>query len=260
METSSPISGSINAPKMILASSCAFSYMTSDAALISLRPRSDPPTTLNTILFASLMGKSRSGLEMAATAASVARVLPAPVPTPMSAVPASFITARTSAKSTLTSPVFMMISDMPTTPWRSMSSATRNASVTGVFSGTILRSLSLLTTINVSTCLRSSTMAASACFIRFRPSNANGLVTTPTVRHPSSRAISATMGPAPEPVPPPIPAVMKTMSLPLQISLISAVFSSALSFPTSGTPPAPSPRVSDRPMFSTFGLRLLARA
>mmetsp|Transcript_28130 Transcript_28130/g.45735 ORF Transcript_28130/g.45735 Transcript_28130/m.45735 type:complete len:268 (+) Transcript_28130:234-1037(+) len=215
---------------------------------------------LNTMRLASLMGKSNSGLEMAATAASVARVLPAPVPTPINAVPASFMTARTSAKSTLTNPVLMMISEIPTTPCRSMSSATRNASVTGVFSGTILSSLSLETTIRVSTCLRSSTMAASACCIRFFPSNANGFVTTPTVRHPSSLAISATTGPAPLPVPPPMPAVMKIMSAPEQICWISFAFSCALSAPTEGTPPAPRPRVTCRPMLRTLGARERARA
>mmetsp|Transcript_7041 Transcript_7041/g.17479 ORF Transcript_7041/g.17479 Transcript_7041/m.17479 type:complete len:269 (-) Transcript_7041:349-1155(-) len=215
---------------------------------------------LNTTRFASLIGKSNRGEDMAATAASVARVRPTPVPTPIRAVPASFMTARTSAKSTFTSPVLMMISEIPTTPCRRMSSATRKASVTGVFSGTILRSLSFDTTMSVSTCFRSSVMAASACCMRRLPSNANGFVTTPTVRHPSSRAISARTGEAPLPVPPPIPAVMKTMSLPWQICWISLKFSWALSFPTAGTPPAPRPRVTCLPMFSTLGARDLARA
>mmetsp|Transcript_4911 Transcript_4911/g.11243 ORF Transcript_4911/g.11243 Transcript_4911/m.11243 type:complete len:283 (-) Transcript_4911:583-1431(-) len=209
---------------------------------------------------ASLIGKSNRGEEMAATAASVARVRPDPVPTPISAVPASFITARTSAKSTLTNPVLMIISEIPTTPCRRISSATKNASVTGVFSGTILKSLSLLTTINVSTCFLNSLIAASACCIRFLPSNAKGLVTTPTVKHPSSRAISATTGPAPLPVPPPMPAVMNTISLPLQICDISLWFSLADSAPTEGRPPAPRPRVIMRPMLRTFGARDLARA
>lgn len=42
--------------------------------------------------------------------------LPLPCPIPMSAVPALPMMVRTSAKSTLTSPGFMMISLMPTTP------------------------------------------------------------------------------------------------------------------------------------------------
>mmetsp|Transcript_3463 Transcript_3463/g.4823 ORF Transcript_3463/g.4823 Transcript_3463/m.4823 type:complete len:313 (-) Transcript_3463:420-1358(-) len=235
--------------------------MTSLAALISLRPNPVPPTTLKTIRLASLIGKSRRGLLMAATAASAALVFPCPVPTPMSAVPASFMTARTSAKSTLTNPVLIIISLIPTTPCRSISSATKNASVTGVLSGTILKSLSLLTTINVSTCFLSCSIAASACFIRFRPSKAKGLVTTPTVRQPqSSLEISATMGAAPLPVPPPMPAVMNTISAPEHMCLISFPFSSAEDSPTEGIPPAPRPRVTSRPMLRRLGAKDFARA
>ena len=47
----------------------------------------------------------------------------------------------TSAKSTLTSPGLMMISEIPTTPCRRMSSATRKASWTGVASGTIYKAV-----------------------------------------------------------------------------------------------------------------------
>ena len=43
------------------------------------------------------------------------------------------------------------------------------------------------------------------------PSNWNGLVTTPTVRMPISRAARAMTGAAPVPVPPPMPAVTNTM-------------------------------------------------
>ena len=50
--------------------------------------------------------------------------------------------------------------------------------------------------------------------IRFEPSNWNGLVTTPTVRTPSSRAACAMIGAAPVPVPPPMPAVMKHICAP----------------------------------------------
>ena len=42
----------------------------------------------------------------------------------------------------------------------------------------------------------------------------NGVVTMPTVSAPSSRAMRATTGAAPDPVPPPSPAVTKTMSEP----------------------------------------------
>ena len=64
-----------------------------------------------------------------------------------------------------------------------------------------------------STFWRSSSMPCSAWVMRRRPSKPKGLVTTPTVRMPASRAISATTGAAPVPVPPPMPAVMNTMSV-----------------------------------------------
>mmetsp|Transcript_9045 Transcript_9045/g.25063 ORF Transcript_9045/g.25063 Transcript_9045/m.25063 type:complete len:266 (+) Transcript_9045:598-1395(+) len=210
---------------------------------------------------ARLIGKSKSGLDMAATAASDARFFPSPVPTPMRAVPASFMTARTSAKSTLTNPVLRIISEIPMTPCRKISSATKKASVTGVLSGTIRNNLSLDTTISVSTCFLNSSMAPSACFIRLRPSKAKGLVTTPTVKQLQSfLAMSATTGAAPLPVPPPIPAVMNTMSAPSQIRCTSLTFSKAASLPTAGSPPAPRPRVKARPILSTLGASDLAKA
>ena len=90
-----------------------------------------------------------------------------------------------------------------------------------------------------------STFVSSSCIpelawsIRFFPSNLKGFVTTPTVRHPDSFAISATVGPAPVPVPPPIPAVIKTMSA-FSIALAMLFrLSSAARFPISGSDPAP---------------------
>ena len=47
---------------------------------------------------------------------------------PISAEPASFMIVRTSAKSRLIRPGFVIRSQMPWTPWRSTSSAIRNAS------------------------------------------------------------------------------------------------------------------------------------
>ena len=70
-------------------------------------------------------------------------------------------------------------------------------------------------------------MPVSAWAARFLPSNENGLVTTPTVRAPNSRAISAMTGAAPVPVPPPLPAVTNTMSAPLSASRNSSRLSSA---------------------------------
>ena len=49
---------------------------------------------------------------------------------------------------------------------------------------------------------------------RMAAGDTKGVVTTPTVRMPASRAMSAIVGAAPVPVPPPMPAVMKHMCAP----------------------------------------------
>ena len=67
---------------------------------------------------------------------------------------------------------------------------------------------------------RACARPSSARRARWRPSKRNGLVTTPTVSAPSSRASCAMTGAAPVPVPPPMPAVTKTMSAPLMSSLM----------------------------------------
>ena len=103
---------------------------------------------------------------------------------------------------------------MPCVACSSTSSAFLSASWNGMPFPTTASSRSLGTTIIVSTFFRSSAIPCSACFIRRRPSNRNGLVTMPTVSAPVSRAICATTGAAPVPVPPPIPQVTKTMSAP----------------------------------------------
>ncbi len=102
-------------------------------------------------------------------------------------------------------------------------------------------------TISVSTFFCSSSMPASAARIRRVPSNRNGLVTTPTVRMPLRRAISAITGAAPVPVPPPMPAAMNTMFTPSSARSISSTVSSAAARPTSGRDPAPSPCVISGP-------------
>ena len=100
----------------------------------------------------------------------------------------------------------------------------------------------------MSTSARSFSIPSSACCMRRRPSNSNGLVTTPTVSAPtSSFAISAMIGAAPVPVPPPSPAVTKTMSAPFSASLMSSRDSAAAPAPISGLPPAPRPLVSSWP-------------
>mmetsp|Transcript_2579 Transcript_2579/g.5670 ORF Transcript_2579/g.5670 Transcript_2579/m.5670 type:complete len:314 (+) Transcript_2579:808-1749(+) len=205
---------------------------------------------LNTTPLALSIGKSSSGEAIAAAAASWARLRPDPRPIPINAVPASPIIVRTSAKSTLMRPGLMMISEMPTTPCLSTSSATVKAFSRGVFSGIICSRRSLETIMSVSTVARRFSMAWMACCMRRLPSNPKGLVTTPTVSAPALRAISATIGAAPEPVPPPIPAVTKTKSEPCTSFRISCRLSSAAFRPLSGMPPAPRPRVTSLPMLS----------
>ena len=101
----------------------------------------------------------------------------------------------------------------------------------------------------VSTTFCSASMPSSAWRIRLAPSNWNGLVTTPTVSTPSSRAACAMIGAAPVPVPPPMPAVMKHMCAPARWSTISSIVSSADIAPTVGLPPAPRPSVALRPIW-----------
>ena len=142
------------------------------------------------------------------------------MPMPSSAGPASDMIVRTSAKSRLIRPGSVIRSEMPCTPWRSTSSATRNASIIDVCLSSTDRSLLFGTTISVSTSSASASMPCSAACARREPSKPNGLETMPTVSAPSSRAMRATTGAPPVPVPPPSPAVMKTMSEPLSRALI----------------------------------------
>ena len=183
-------------------------------------------------------------------AASAARFSPDAVPMPISAEPASDMIARTSAKSRLTIPGTVIRSVIPWTPWRRMSSAIRKASTIDVRFSTTWSRRSFSITISVSTLSRSSSMPIIAWSARLRPSKPNGLVTTPTVSAPSSRAISATIGAPPVPVPPPSPAVTNTMSEPLIASFSSSRLSVAAAFPTSGFAPAPRPRVDSAPMWT----------
>ena len=179
-----------------------------------------PPVIESRIDFAPSSVVSSSGEETACSAASVARFSPAPMPMPSRAGPASDMIVRTSAKSRLIRPGSVIRSEMPWTPWRSTSSATRKASIIDVpLSSTDSRRL-LGTTMSVSTSSASASMPSSAARARREPSKPNGLETTPTVSAPSSRAMRATTGAAPVPVPPPSPAVMKTMSEPLSWDLI----------------------------------------
>ncbi len=158
---------------------------------------------------------SSSGEETACIAASVARCSPpAPMPMPSSALPAPLMMVRTSAKSRLIRPGSVTRSEMPCTPWRSTSSATRNASTIDGLLVEHRQQAVVGTTISVSTSSASARTPCSACSARREPSKPKGLVTIATVSAPTSRAIRAMIGAAPVPVPPPAPAVMKIMSEP----------------------------------------------
>ena len=93
-------------------------------------------------------------------------------------------------------------------------------------------------------------MPCSADCMRRRPSKWNGLVTTPMVRMPCSRAAAAMTGAAPVPVPPPMPAVTNTMLAPSSSCRISGSASSAAWRPTSGRAPAPRPWVMVMPSWT----------
>src|ERR1700752_2129666 len=161
--------------------------------------------------------------------------------------------AFTSAKSRLMMPGTVMMSEIPCTAWRKMSSAMRKASKKLVPGSTVSINRSLGMTMTVSTALINSCSPFSACSMRRLPSNANGLVTTATLSAPSSLASEATTGAAPLPVPPPRPAVMKIMAEPSTASIIFSVSASAALRPTSGLAPAPSPLVSFAPSCSFTG-------
>ncbi len=132
------------------------------------------------------------------------------------------------------------------TPCRKTLSASLNASCIGRPPINCKRR-SFDTVIIESTLERNSSIPEIACFFLFIPSKVNGLVITPTVNAPNSRAILAKTGAAPVPVPPPIPAAIKTISAPSKTCRISASDSRAAFFPISGSPPAPNPLVKSRP-------------
>src|SRR5216684_352040 len=96
--------------------------------------------------------------------------------------------------------------------------------------------------------------------MRVRPSNWKGLVTTPTVSAPLSRAIRAMTGAEPVPVPPPMPAVTNTISASDNASRRRSSSSSAALRPISGLPPVPRPRVSICPICIRIGAVLFCNA
>ncbi|MBT9142715.1 MAG: hypothetical protein DDT29_01109 [Dehalococcoidia bacterium] len=238
----------MTAPKIMLASGSAASATMSAASLTSKRLKFTPPVMFKRTPRAPSIDVSNNGLAIAFFAASTVRLSPEPTPIPMRAAPVSFIIVFTSAKSKLIRPGTAIKSEMPCTPWRRTSSAMRNASKMGVRLSTTCSNLSFGMVINVSTFSLKLLIPFSATAARLRPSKVKGLVTTPTVSAPSSRASSAIIGVAPVPVPPPIPAVINTMSAPLSACLISSLLSSAACAPISGLAPAPRPLVNFSPI------------
>jgi hypothetical protein len=106
----------------------------------------------------------------------------------MSALPMPVMMVRTSAKSTLIRPGAITRSLMPRTAFRQTLSTIAKASFSVVFMPAIDTRRSFGMTISASTALPSSAMPDIAFFLRCDPSNAKGLVTTPTVSAPRSRA------------------------------------------------------------------------
>src|SRR5207237_209608 len=87
-----------------------------------------------------------------------------------------------------------MMSEMPCTAWRRMSSAMRKASKKLVPRSTVSINRSLGITMTVSTAPINSWSACSACIIRRLPSKMKGFVTTATLSAPSSLASEAAAG------------------------------------------------------------------
>ena len=239
---------SIEAPKIIFASSSTSWWIISTALLISRIPTSFPPITLTSTPPAPLMLVSSNGLEIAFLAASSALFSPVALLTPKCATPESVIIVLISAKSKLTRPTFVTRSAILWTPSLKTSSDILKASSTWLFLSILSNNLSFEVTIIESTQAFNSSIPFSACCIRLLPSNENGLDTTAIVNIPISFATSATIGAAPVPVPPPIPAVMNTISAPRRASLISNLVSSALILPICGSAPEPKPLVKFLPI------------
>ena len=252
---------SCTAPKMISASSPASSWIIVEMSVTSSMARSDPPVMLISTPLAPRMDTlSRSGDVTASCAALSARFSPRPMPVPIRAAPQDDMIVRTSAKSTLTSPLTRIRSLMPWVACRSTSSAFLRASWKEVPFPTTARRRSLGTTTIVSTVRRSSARPCSAWRMRFLPSKAKGRVTTATVSAPSSLAISPITGAAPVPVPPPIPAAMNTRSAPSSVLRTSSASSATAWRPIPGRAPAPRPRVSFLPSWITCVAFDIARA
>ena len=122
-------------PKMMLALTSTSFLMRFTASSTSNKVMSGPPVTLISTPRAPVMeASSKSGLEIAASAAVNARFSSEDSPVPIMALPISSITDLTSAKSRLMSPGITIRSVTPRTPACSTSSAMVKASAKVVFS------------------------------------------------------------------------------------------------------------------------------
>ena len=101
------------------------------ASCTSIMPRSSPPAMENSTPLAPFMETSSSG-ELIAARGGLRAVLARATPMPIKAEPAFSMMARTSAKSTLMMPGWVMRSEMPSTPWSRMSSALANAFISEI--------------------------------------------------------------------------------------------------------------------------------
>ena len=103
---------------MMLASGSTSARMRLAASSSSKSVRSGPAVMLISTPLAPLrLISSRSGLAIAFSAACTARSSPVASPVPIIALPISFITERTSAKSRLMMPGRTIRSVTPLTPW-----------------------------------------------------------------------------------------------------------------------------------------------
>ncbi len=227
----------------------------------SIRISSLPNVMFNKTKCAPVMSQSLSrGDSNASITAVRARPSPDAFPDPMMARPELRMTVFTSFMSTLISPVRVMTSAMPLAAVQRISSALLKAVRMAKFPYNS-RNLSFRMMSKVSTDSRICSRPFCACAVLRFPSNWNGMVTMPTVRMSISRAACAITGAAPVPVPPPIPAVMKTMLVLSPINfLTSSIDSMAALRPTSGSEPAPWPRVSVMPNCTLTGTGLASNA
>ena len=197
--------------------------------------------------------RSTSGLSMACWTASI--TLPfrlSPIPNKASLEPLCRKIETTSAKSTFTTPVTRMTSEMQRIACRKILSASLKdcISVMRLLPGRLIR-LSLCTTKSASICSRiASTPCSATRSFRF-PSKENGTVTTPMESMPNFFTSRAMTGAAPVPTPPPMPAVMNTRSTSFKTCSSRAISFSAAFSPISATPPVPRPFVKRSPICKT---------